>query len=191
MYSTDPLLDFVVRQIDDEWDRLISECSAIPLHEFRWRPGHRRHSIAWHVRHVAEWRYALVHVLICGKANEEQLTCLGWEHEPLIERISANSGWADPEFTVEETLAYTSKVREITNEDILALTPTIYGLEVTFPWRRTRIIDEIVQDTRHSSLHRGHVRELRRTFAGYRFDSKRSCSNDEISGLPQELGVNL
>jgi hypothetical protein len=187
MHSPDPLLDFALRHVNDEWDRLISECKAIPPQEFQWRPDYRRHSIGWHVRHVAEWRYALVHVLICGNPNEERLSCLGWEHEPVIQRLSVDSGWQDPEFTVDETLSCIENVREITNQEIISMTPSAYGLEVSFPWRKIRIIDEILQDTRHSALHRGQVRELRKAFAEDRRGNRKVWVEETTAGCSRGL----
>ncbi len=158
----DSLVDFVIHHVDDEWDRLLKEFSGFSQDEFSWQSGPGVHSIGWHVRHVIDWRYALVHVLISGNLNNEHLTCLGWEDELLIQEISSNQGWYEPVFTIEENIEYLQRVREITNTDIQALPTSRYWEKVSFPWRTNRLLDEVFQDIRHSSLHRGHIREIKK-----------------------------
>jgi hypothetical protein len=161
----DVLIEFVLRHINDEWDRLLKEVSALSSAMFLWQPAANAHSIGWHMRHAIEWRYALVHVLICERTNEEELTCLGWEDEPVIRRISSNQGWHEPACSKDDSVARLSRVREITNHDIQALPPARYWETVNFPWRTNQLLDEVFQDTRHSSLHRGHIREIKKAFA--------------------------
>jgi hypothetical protein len=162
---TDTLSAFLLHHVNDEWDRLLKEFSHFPEEEFVWQPAPGVHSIGWHVRHTIEWRYALVHVLICNHPHQEHLTCLGWENEPVIQRISSNQGWYEPASTVEEDVKYLQRVREITNQDIQALPPSCYWEKVSFPWRTNRMLDEVFQDIRHSSLHRGHIREIKKAYA--------------------------
>lgn len=160
----DVLIEFVLRHIDDEWNRLLKEFSPLEPEMYLWQPAPGVHSIGWHARHAIEWRYALVHVLICERPNEEHLTCLGWEHEPVIQMISSNQGWHEPGSTKEENVAYLKKVREVTNSDIKSLPPSRYWETVNFPWRTGQLLDEVFQDIRHSSLHRGHIREIKKAF---------------------------
>ena len=56
------LLRFVLQHIDDEWDRLLHEFVQLTPEALAWQPDPNVHSAGWHVRHVIEWRYALVHV---------------------------------------------------------------------------------------------------------------------------------
>lgn len=167
------LLQFVLHHINDEWDRLLREFVQFTPEAFRWQPDPNVHSIGWHVRHVVEWRYALVHVWICGHQNEEQLCCLGWENDPEVRTLSANPGqWFEPSFTVAEDVAFADKVRAITNADIAGLPPARYSEEKKFPWSSNRILDEIFEEARHSALHRGHIRELKKAY-GRRFAAGR------------------
>jgi hypothetical protein len=161
----DGLIEFVLRHVNDEWDRLLKEFSALPPAMFLWQPAAEVHSIGWHVRHAIEWRYALVHILICEQKNEEELTCLGWEHEPVIQRISSSQGWHEAASTKEDNVVRLKRVREVTNSDIQSLAPVRYEETVSFPWRTSRLLDEVFQDIRHSSLHRGHIREIKKAFA--------------------------
>ncbi|MBZ5551003.1 MAG: DinB family protein [Acidobacteriia bacterium] len=162
---TDGLIDFVLQHVDDEWDRLLKEFSRLTPAQFSWQTAPGVHSIGWHVRHVIEWRYALVHVLICEQPNEEDLTCLGWENEPVVQGISSKQGWYEPASTKQEDIEYLNRVREVTKSDIQSLHPSRYWERVSFPWRTNRLLDEVFQDIRHSSLHRGQVREVRKAFA--------------------------
>ena len=155
------LLEFVLRHTSDEWERLRTESSCIPPDEYTWQPALRVHSIGWHVRHTIEWRYALVHLLICGHRRGESLSCLGWESEPLIQRISEHRGWYEPTSSAEEDIERLHRVKDITTADLIQLSPERYDEIVSFPWRTNRLIDEIFQDVRHSALHRGHVREIK------------------------------
>jgi DinB superfamily len=156
------LLEFILRHTDDEWERLTKEFRCIPADEYTWQPGPRVHSIAWHVRHAIEWRYALVHVLICGYPRNESLNSLGWENEPLIQAISDNKGWYDPRSTTADDEEFLNRVREITNKDMIRLSPERYVEVISFPWRTGALLDQIFQDVRHSALHRGHIRELKK-----------------------------
>jgi len=162
---SDTLAEFVLHHVNDEWDRLLREFSGFSRDEFSWQPAPGVHSIGWHVRHAIEWRYALVHVLICCHPNQEHLTCLGWENEAVIQKISSHQGWYEPASSVEEDVEYLQRVREITNTDIQALPPSCYWEKVLFPWRTNRLLDEVFQDIRHSSLHRGHIREIKKAYA--------------------------
>lgn len=159
------ILDFICCHIADEWDRLLREFSGISEREFKFQPTATVHSIGWHVRHAVEWRYALVHVLICGQRNEEHLTCLGWENEPLVQGLSSIRSWHEPSYTVTEDVRFAQKVCAITKMDLLSLSPARYWDTVVFPWRTNRLLDELFQDTRHFALHRGHVREIRKAYA--------------------------
>jgi hypothetical protein len=161
----DDLIKFVLHHVNDEWDRLLKEFSRFSPDEFSWQPASSVHSIGWHVRHAIDWRYGLVHVLICGNPNQEHLTCLGWENEPVIQKISSNRGWYEPVASVQEDVAYLQRVRDITNRDIQELAPSRYWQKVSFPWRTNCVLDEIFQDIRHCSLHRGHIREIKKAFA--------------------------
>lgn len=158
----DSLLEFVLRHTNDEWERLRKEFSCSSPDEYTWQPGSRVHSIGWHVRHAIEWRYTLVHLLICGYRKNESLSCLGWEHEPLIQSMSDNAGWYEPNSTVQRDIEFLDRVREITNADMIKLSPERYGETVSFPWRTSSLLDQIFQDVRHSALHRGHIREIKK-----------------------------
>ena len=156
------LIDFAFRHIEDEWVRLLREFSRLPTAMLSWQPAVQVHSIAWHVRHAIEWRYALVHILICKQPKEEELSCLGWEDEPVIRNISSNDGWHEPVSTKEELTAFLERVRAVTNADIRGLPPERYSEWVKFPWRSNQLLDEVFQDIRHSALHRGHIREIKK-----------------------------
>lgn len=163
--QSESILDFIRHHFDDEWDRLTKEVSTLDHGAFTFQPGRMAHSIGWHVRHVIEWRYALVHVLICGKKNEEGLSCLGWENEPLIQTLTPIRSWHEPCYTVAETLRFSRLVREITDADLVALPASRYSEIVRFPWRTNRVLDEVFQDTRHSAVHRGQIREIKKVYA--------------------------
>lgn len=158
------ILDFICCHINDEWDRLLKEFSEISNREFTFQPASGMHSIGWHVRHAIEWRYALVHVLICGHQNKEHLTCLGWENEPLVQSLTSIRSRHEPSYTVTEDVYFAQTVRDVTERDLLSLSPTRYWDTVIFPWRTNRLLDEIFQDTRHFALHRGHIREIRKAY---------------------------
>jgi len=160
------LLRFVLHHIEDEWDRLLHEFVQFTPEAFTWQPDPNLHSAGWHVRHVIEWRYALVHVWIGGQPNEEKLYCLGWENDDTIRKLAANPGvWYEPKFTVQETVQFADRVRTLTNQEIAELPPARFSEEIVFPWRPNRVLDEIFEETRHSALHRGHVRELKKLHA--------------------------
>jgi len=86
------LLRFLLQQIDDEWDRLLHEFVQLTPEALTWQPDPNIHSAGWHVRHIIDCRYALVHVMICRHRNEEQLYCLGWESDPVMNKLAANPG---------------------------------------------------------------------------------------------------
>jgi hypothetical protein len=160
------LLAFVLHHIEDEWDRFLHEFVQLSPEAFHWQPDPNLHSAGWHVRHVVEWRYAIVHVWISGKSNEEKLSCLGWENDETIRKLAANPGeWFDPRHTMAETVQFADRVRQLTNAEIAALPPSRFSEEFKFPWRPNRILDEIFEETRHSALHRGHVRELKKLYS--------------------------
>ena len=160
------LLRFVLHHIEDEWDRLLHEFVQFTPEAFTWQPDPNLHSIGWHVRHVIEWRYALVHVWIGGRPNEERLLCLGWENDSTIRKLVANPGeWYEPQATVQETVQFADRVRTLTNREIAELPPARFSEEMVFPWRPNRVLDEIFEETRHSALHRGQMRELKKLYA--------------------------
>lgn len=161
------ILRFVLLHIEDEWDRLLHEFVQLTPEAFTWQPGPSLHSAAWHVRHVFEWRYALVHVMIARQPNQEQLYCLGWETDPVVQKLAANPGvWYEPKFTVGEDVQFAERIRGITNTDIGGLPPARFSEEMTFPWKASsRVLDEIGEELRHSALHRGHVQELKKLYA--------------------------
>ncbi|MGA2204230.1 MAG: DinB family protein [Terriglobales bacterium] len=163
--ATQLILDFVRCHVNDEWDRLLNEFSKISDRELTFQPATWVHSIGWHVRHVIEWRYALLHVLIGGNRNEEHLTCLGWENEPLVHGLTSIRSWHEPSYAVTEDIRFAQRVRDVTERDLLSLPPARYWETVTFPWRTNRLLDEIFQDTRHFALHRGQIRQIRQTYA--------------------------
>jgi hypothetical protein len=160
------LVSFILHHLEDEWDRLLKEFVQLSPEAMQWQPDPNIHSIGWHVRHVIEWRYALVHVMICGHPNEEKLYCLGWEKDPVVTRLVANPGqWYEPKFSVQEDVEFGDRVRAITNADIASLPPARYSEERDFPWKRNRLLDEIAEELRHSAMHRGQMKELRKAFS--------------------------
>ena len=161
------LLRFVLHHIEDEWARFLHDFIQLSPEAFTWQPDANIHSAGWHVRHVIEWRYALVHVWIGGHANEEKLFCLGWENDPAVNKLAANPGqWYEPRFTVSDDIHFADLVRGITNADIASLPPARFSEEMTFPWKQnSRVLDEIAEELRHSALHRGHVQELKKLFS--------------------------
>ena len=161
------LLRLVLHHVEDEWDRLLHEFVQFTPEAFTWQPDPNLHSIGWHVRHIIEWRYALVHALILRQPNEEKLYCLGWETDPVVNKLAANPGvWYEPRFTVAEDLQLADRVRGITNADVAGLPPARFSEEMDFPWKaKSRVLDEIAEEPRHSALHRGHVQELKKLYA--------------------------
>lgn len=158
-------IEFLKLEIEDEWDRLLKESSQFSSAEFMWQPSSRLHSIGWHVRHVVEWRYALIHIWICRQALDEALYCLGWEDEPIVQAISRNRGWHEPSFSVLQDLRMLERVRAVTRRDIATMDPQRYSESVSFPWRSNTVLAEISQDLRHSALHRGQIRQLKTMYA--------------------------
>jgi len=160
------LLEFVLYHINEEWDQLVRQFIQFSPEAFTWQPDPNLHSIGWHVRHVIEWRYAIVHVWICGRPNDEKLYCLGWEGDPEVQKLAANAGqWFEPRFTVADNVEFAEKIRALTNADIAGLPPARYSEEINFPWGASRVLDEIFQEgVRHSALHRGHIRELKKLY---------------------------
>ena len=163
--SAQTAIEFVKREIEDEWDRLTRESSQFSSEEFTWQPNAHFHSIGWHVRHVIEWRYALIHIWICRHRVDEAMYCLGWENEPIVQAISHNRGWYEPSFSVWEDLRLLDRVRAVTRQDLNAIDPRRYQEPIAFPWRRNSVLAEISQDLRHSALHRGQIRQLRMMYA--------------------------
>lgn len=161
--ATQSILEFIHCHVNDEWDRLLQELRKLSDRDLAFQPAPGVHSIGWHIRHAIEWRYALVHVLICGNRNEEHLTCLGWEDEPLIHRLTSIRSWHEPSYKLVEDVRFAQRVREVTEKDLLSLSPARYWDTVVFPWRTNRLLDEIFQDTRHFALHRGHIRQIRKS----------------------------
>ena len=48
----------------------------------------------------------------------------------------------------------------------LRLPPARFSEEIDFPWKaKSRVLDEIAEELRHSALHRGHVQELKKLYA--------------------------
>jgi len=161
------LLRFLLQQIDDEWDRLLHEFVQLTPEALTWQPDPSIHSAGWHVRHIIDCRYALVHVMICRHRNEEQLYCLGWESDPVMNKLAANPGvWFEPKFTVGDNVKFADRVRGITDSDIASLPPARFSEEMDFPWKsRSRVLDEIAEELRHSAMHRGHLQELKKLYA--------------------------
>ena len=160
------LLRFVLHHIEDEWDRLLHEFVQVAPEAFAWQPDPNLHSIGWHVRHIIEWRYALVHCMILRQPNEEKLYCLGGETEPVVQKLAANPGvWYEPKFTVGENVHFADRIRGITNAEIAGLPPARFSEEIVFPWKPGRVLDEIAEELRHSALHRGHVQELKKLYS--------------------------
>jgi hypothetical protein len=161
------VLAFLLDQINDEWDRLLREFVQISPEAFTWQPDPNLHSIGWHVRHVIEWRYALVHAMILRQPNQEKLYCLGWETDPVVQKLAANPAvWYEPRFTVGENVQFADRIRGITNPEIGGLPPARFSEEMAFPWKASsRVLDEIAEELRHSALHRGHVQELKKLYA--------------------------
>jgi hypothetical protein len=160
------LLRFVLAHLDDEWDRLLKEFVQLKPETFTWQPDPHVHSMGWHVRHIIEWRYALVHVMILHQPNEEKLYCLGWENDPVVQKIAANPGqWYEPTFSIADNIRFADHVRSITDPEIAALPPARFSEEMVFPWKPGRVLDEIAEELRHSALHRGHVQELKKLYS--------------------------
>src|SRR5512146_1565828 len=94
------LLDFVLININNEWREFFADLDSFTPEALRWKPAPPLHSAGWHLRHLVEWRYAAIHVMICGKKNEEPLYCVGWENDPVIRALAANPGeWFEPQFS--------------------------------------------------------------------------------------------
>jgi len=163
--SAQTTIEFIQQEIEGEWDRLLKEFTQFSSQEFTWQPTPRLHSIGWHVRHVVEWRYALIHVWICRQRAEEAMYCLGWEDEPSVQSISRNRGWYEPSFSVREDLQFVERVRAVTRQDLEAMDPRRYEERIVFSWRINNVLGEISQDLRHSALHRGQIRQIRTMYA--------------------------
>jgi hypothetical protein len=159
--SAQNAIEFVKQEIEGEWDRLLQELTQFSSEEFTWQPTARFHSISWHVRHVVEWRYALIHVWICRQRVDEAMYCLGWEGEPIVQAISRNRGWYEPSFSIRDDLRLFERVRTVTRQDLEAMDARRYQERIAFPWRINNVLGEISQDLRHSALHRGQIRQIR------------------------------
>lgn len=164
--TTVALRDVVLSSTDDEWTRLVEEVQELPDQAWTWQPAPQQHSIGWHVRHVAEWRYLIVHGIISELPLREKLYCLGWEKDPEMRKLSANPGiWFEPTYKAEEQLSFVDKIRQTTNTDIAALHSGRFLEEMVFPGGRRPIFDELMfQGLAHTALHRGQIRELKKAW---------------------------
>ncbi len=158
------LLDFVLESINNEWGQFFGDLDAFPPEALVWQPAPRVHSAGWHLRHSLEWRYAAIHVMICGQASEDRLYCLGSETDPEIRRLAANPGeWFEPHYSLAELRRFAEEIRAIMEADILGLSPDRYFEARQFPWGRNTVLNEILEEgVRHSALHRGHALELKK-----------------------------
>ncbi len=158
------LLDFVLASIHNEWEQFFGDLDAFPAGGLCWQPAPRLHSAGWHFRHLLEWRYAALHVMICGLSNDERLFCLGAENDAEIRRLAANPGeWFEPRFSLAELRQFAERIRGLTEADIRALPRERYFETKQFPWGQNTILNEVLEEgVRHSALHRGHARELRK-----------------------------
>jgi hypothetical protein len=163
--SAQTAIEFVKQEIEEEWDRLLKGFFQFSSEEFSWQPNSRIHSIGWHVRHAVEWRYALIHIWICGQRVDEAMYCLGWEDAPMVQAISRNRGWYEPPFSVRDDLLLLERVRAITRQDLEEMDPQRFEEPIVFPWRTNTVLAEISQDLRHSALHRGQIREIKTMYA--------------------------
>ncbi len=158
------LLDFLLVSINNEWEQFFGDLEAFPPGALFWQPGPHLHSAGWHFRHLVEWRYAAIHVMICEKPNQERLYCLGGESDPEIRRLAANPGeWFEPRISLAEHRSFAETIRASTEADIRELRPERYFEIKQFSWGRNTILNEILEEgVRHSALHRGHARELKK-----------------------------
>lgn len=151
----------------DEWTRLLDEVEDLPDAGWVWQPAPQQHSIGWHVRHLAEWRYVIVHGIISELPLREKLYCLGWEKDPDVKKFASNPGlWFEPNYKRDEQLAFLDKMRQTTNGDMVAIPTGRYREEMNFPGGRRRIYDQLMlEGLQHASLHRGQIRELRKAWS--------------------------
>ena len=158
------LRDIVLTTSNEEWDHLVEEVRDLPDSSWTWQQSAQQHSIGWHVRHLVEWRYLVVHGIISELPLREKLTCLGWEKDPEIRKIAANPGiWHEPSYTRDQQLEFLDKIRQTTTTDIAALATGRFREELTFPGGRRTIFEELIlQGLHHSALHRGQIRELKK-----------------------------
>ncbi len=158
------LFDFVLVSINNEWEQFFGDLVGFAPDALLWQPAPRLHSAGWHLRHLVEWRYAAIHVMICGQPNLERLYCLGSENDNEVRRLAANPGeWFEPRFSTDELRLFAQGVRHITEADIRALPHERYFETRQFPWGQNTLLNEIMEEgVRHSALHRGQARELRK-----------------------------
>lgn len=158
------LRDIVLTTTHEEWTQLRDEVQDLPDSAWSWQSAPQQHSIGWHLRHILEWRYLIVHGIICELPLREKLYCLGWEKDAEIRKFSANPGiWFEPAYTGEQQIAFLEKIREITTTDIAALPAGRFQEEMVFPTGRRLIFEELIlQGLHHSALHRGQIRELKK-----------------------------
>ncbi len=161
------LLSFLQVQIANEWHEFVEELRNCTDEMLTWQPSARTHSMGWHFRHVLEWRYAVVHVVIAGQPSQERLTCLGWEDHADVRRLVSNPGqWYEPRDTVAQIMELGERVRRVTDDDLAKFPPEYYFREHEFPWAKNRLLDEMFEDcVRHSAMHRGQIRELKKAWA--------------------------
>ena len=166
MSARPALIDFVLNQVRNEFEKFIRELEQMPESAVTWQPAPEVHSIGWHARHALEWQYVSAHVMIGGKKTEEKLTCLGWEDSPEVQAMAANPGErTEPRFTAQELRHFAHRVMRITLQDLREFPPERYFEERQFPWGKNRLLDELFENgCRHLAQHMGHMLELKKAW---------------------------
>jgi DinB family protein len=166
--SADPaLIDFIIAQAHNEFEKFIRVLEQVPEAAVTWQPAPDVHSIGWHARHALEWAYASTHVMIGGHRTEEKLYCLGWEQSPEVQAMAANPGEKmEPRFSAQELRHFAHQVMRTTLEDLKTFPAERYFEERQFPWGKARLLDELFENgCRHLAQHAGHILELKKAWS--------------------------
>ena len=160
------LIDFIVTQVKNEFEKFIRVLEGIPEPAVTWQPAPDVHSIGWHARHALEWTYASTHVMIGGKKAEEKLYCLGSENSPEVQAMAAHPGQKmEPRFSAQELRHFAHRMMQTTLADLKSFPAARCFEERQFPWGQARLLDELFENScRHLAQHAGHILELKKSW---------------------------
>jgi hypothetical protein len=166
MTANSALMDFIITQVRNEFEKFIRVLEQVPEAAVTWQPAPDVHSIGWHARHALEWQYASAHVMMGGHKPDEKLYCLGWEESPEVQAMVVNPGQRmEPRFTAQELRHFAHHVLQLTLEDMKSFPPERYFEERQFPWGKNRLLDELFENgCRHLAQHAGHIVELKKAW---------------------------
>ena len=166
MSADSSLIDFLVVQVRNEFEKFVQVLEQVPEAAVTWQPAPDVHSIGWHARHALEWAYASTHVMLGGHKTQEKLSCLGSEQSPEVQAMAVNPGQKmEPHFTAQELRQFAHHVLHITLADMKSFPAERYFEERQFPWGKNRLLDELFENgCRHLAQHAGHIVELKKAW---------------------------